>query len=353
MTRRLPPPPRVVVTLLVIVLLAVIGPASASATPRAGQLGIAAAGAMHNYSPDVLARELDGYRAVGARWIRVDVNWNVVQAQGPRSWNWAPFDRVILGARGRGIKVLGMIGYTPAWARPPGAGPLHPPSRVRSYARFAAAVARRYRRHGVHHWEIWNEPNVGRQWNPRAHVGRYSRLLRAASVALKRADRRAFVVSGGLSPSLNDRWNVAPARFLRGMYRNGVRRHIDAVGHHASTFPFRPSVRASWSAWRQMAWTSPSLRGVMRRHGDAHKRIWITEFGAPTQTSRAVSESAQAAMVTEAYALAGRYRWAGPLFWYSFRDIPGATDWHDFCGLLRADFSPKAAYFAYQALARR
>jgi hypothetical protein len=57
-------------------------------------------------------------------------------------------------------------------------------------------------------------------------------------------------------------------------------------------------------------------------------------------------------MLTEAYALVGRYRWAGRSFGTRSATSPG-DDWHDFCGLLRADFSPKPAYFAYQALARR
>jgi hypothetical protein len=327
--------------------------ASSASAARASQFGLAATGALHNLAPAALGRELDGYRGAGARWVRFDLNWSVVQAQGPRGWNWVPFDRVVRGARARGLRVLAVVSYSPAWARRPGTGPLHQPTRLRALTRFARAAARRYRRLGVRHWEIWNEPNLADFWQPRPNVAAYGRLLRAAYRGIKRADRGAVIVTGGLSPAVNSTTSVAPVTFLRRLYRPGARRYFDAVGHHASTFPYLPSVRASWSAWWQMAGTRPSLRSVMVRKGDRHKPIWITEFGAPTGGSRAVGEARQAQILQVGYRLVGRYRWAGPLFWYSFRDAtaPGG-DWQAHCGLVRADYSPKPAFGAYQALAR-
>jgi hypothetical protein len=331
-----------------------LGPTAPSASAaRSDQFGLAATGALHNLDPASLGRELDGYRAAGARWIRSDLNWNVVQAAGPRSWNWAPFDRVVRGARARGMRVLLVVSYSPGWARPRGTGPLHQPSNLRALTRFTRAAARRYRRLGVHHWEIWNEPNLAAFWQPRPNAAAYVRLLRAAYRGIKRADRGAVIITGGLSPATNTGTSVAPVTFLRRLYRSGARRYFNAVGHHASTFPYLPSVRASWSAWWQMAGTRPSLRSVMVRNGDRRKRIWVTEFGAPTGGSRAVSEALQAQILQAGYGLIGRYRWAGPLFWFSFRDAtaPGG-DWQEHCGLVRADYSPKPAFAVYQALAR-
>jgi polysaccharide biosynthesis protein PslG len=331
-----------------------LGPMTADASAaRADQFGLAATGHLHNLDPASLARELAGYRGAGARWIRFDLNWGVVQAGGPRSWNWAPFDRVIRGARARGLRVLAVLSYSPDWARPPGTGPLHQPSNLRALARFARAAAGRYRGLGVRHWEIWNEPNLADFWQPRPNAAAYGRLLRAAHRGIKRVDRRAVLVTGGLSPATNTGTSVAPVTFLRRLYRSRARRYFDAVGHHASTFPYLPSVRASWSAWWQMAGTRPSLRSVMVRNGDRRKRIWVTEFSAPTGGSRAVSEARQAEILRVGYRLIGRYRWAGPLFWFSFRDgtVQGG-DWQEYCGLVRADYSPKPALGVYQALAR-
>jgi hypothetical protein len=104
---------------IVALALALIAAAPASAqTPRPGQLGVAAGGGLHELTAEELAAELDVARDAGARWLRFDVNWDVVQAGGPDSWAWEPFDRIVEGARARGLKVLGTIWYTPAWARP-------------------------------------------------------------------------------------------------------------------------------------------------------------------------------------------------------------------------------------------
>jgi hypothetical protein len=92
----------------------------------------------------------------------------------------------------------------------------------------------------------------------------------------------------------------------------------------------------------------------MVAHGDGGKSIWGTEFGAPTGSAgQAVSEALQAKMVTDAYAQWKRLPFAGPLFWYSFRDAgTNAGDVEQNFGLLRHDFSPKPSFAAYQAAAR-
>jgi polysaccharide biosynthesis protein PslG len=328
------------------------------AVPSAGaarpdQLGIATTGGLEllTLRPAELAREFDGYRNAGARWVRFDFNWNVIQNRGRRHWNWAPYDALVGAARARGLMVLGTIDYAPRWARR-GASLSRPPRNMRAYARFAGRVARRYGPMGVHHWEIWNEPNVAAFWSPRPSVRGYVRMLRRASIAIKRANPGAVVITGGLAPAANTRTSLAPRTFVRRMYRYGARRYFDAIGHHASAFPYFPSVRERWNPWFQMHGTRVSLRSLMVRNGDAHKQIWVTEYGAPTATSRAVSEVAQANMVTEAYNLIAQYPWAGPLFWYSYRDrVPNPQWWMDACGLVRYDHSPKPAFLAYRALA--
>ncbi len=329
---------------------AVLAAPAAAQTPRPNQLGLAANGGLHNLPSGELDGELNVVRSAGAKWLRFDLNWAVVQAGGRNSWNWAPFDRVIRRARARGLKVLGTIWYTPGWARPAGTPPHRPPTRVANFGRFAAAAGRRYKRLGVHHWEIWNEPNLPHAWHARPSAAAYGRLLSSAARALRRVDRNAVVVTGGLSPAANDGTSIAPVTFLKRLYRAGYRNAFDAVGHHPHMFPYLPATKAKWSPWRQMFATRPSLRSVMIKHGNKGKKIWATEFGAPTGGDRAVSETRQAATVTQAYRLWAGYRWAGPLFWFSPRDR-GPVSWHTMCGLVRNNFSHKPSFAAYRAIA--
>ncbi len=86
----------------------------------------------------------------------------------------------------------------------------------------------------------------------------------------------------------------------------------------------------------------------MVANGDSNKKIWITEFGVPTNGPDPkwyVSEEKQSRMVTDAMKLYKTYDWAGPIFWYTLRDNGTTIDTNEnFFGLTRADKSLKPAY---------
>jgi hypothetical protein len=316
--------------------------------------GFALGGAIQNESSSALARDFDAVASSRARWIRMDLNWDLIQRDGPSSYDWGPFDRVVDAARARGLRVLATILYTPPWARPAGAEANTPPSNLGDYAEFAKTAVARYAPLGVHAYEIWNEPNNRDFWQPRADVGRYAQMLKEASAAIRAVDNEAFIVSGGTSPALDEGGNIAPVTFLQQLYASGAKGAFDAVGHHPYCYPAAPGDELWWSAWHQMNRPEHSLRTVMTANGDSEKQIWATEFGAPTNgpLGSFVAESTQAAMVARAYKLFDSYAWAGPLFWYAARDLGTSQDTREnFFGLLRNDFSPKPAFETFRALA--
>jgi hypothetical protein len=102
-----------------------------------------------------------------------------------------------------------------------------------------------------------------------------------------------------------------------------------------------------------MSETSPSARSIMTARGDGAKQIWATEFGAPTgSTTRDMTESAQAQLVTDSYAKLRSWSWAGPGFFYSYRDNgTNKSDLEQNFGILHFDWSPKQSYAAFQAAA--
>lgn len=305
------------------------------------------------------ARNLDSQKAMGAQIVRFDINWTSIQNGGPSSYDWGPFDAVVQGLNARGMKALGMIAYTPAWARPAGTTDKHAPTNVADYANFCEATARRYAPMGVHAWEVWNEPNLSAFFQPRPDVAKYTAMLKACYARIKAVDPSATVVTGGTAPapacSTSTCSTLSPVQFLQGIYANGAAGSFDAVGHHPYSFPYAPSTVADWSAWYQMFGTNPSLRSVMTANGDSAKKIWGTEWGAPTggaSGSGFVSESVQAAHISEAYRLFASYPWAGPLFVYNFHDNgTDANDRENFFGMIRFDWSQKPGYAAYRAAA--
>ena len=345
-------PPRLPAALAALTVIGSVSlavPATAAgANPLGSEMfGISTGGSIQNEDTQTMERDLDEIARTGSRWIRIDINWAQIQAQGPTSYSWDAIDRVVRAATERGMKVLGIILYTPSWARPPGTGGSHPPDPER-YAEFAGVAAEHYAAMGVHDYEVWNEPNIPRFWEPGPDPAAYTQLLRAAYPAIKTADPQATVLTGGTAPAF-DSAAVSPVDFLQAIYANGGGDSFDAVSHHPYCWPALPGGQAC-TAWLQMHATDPSLRSVMAVNGDGEKKIWATEFGAPTGGPNGVSEDAQASMILRSYSLWRTYEWAGPLFTYQGRDHgSNPTDGENFFGLLRYDYSEKPAFAAYRA----
>src|SRR5207249_4914313 len=140
------------------------------------------------------AHDMDMLQSSGAQWIRFDINWGVIQRGGPTSYDWSSFDRVVNGARARGLSVLGIIDWTPSWANSGNAKA--PPTNMSDYTSFATVAVQHYAPMGVHAYEIWNEENLGGNWGGKADAVGYVQMLKGAYTAVHAADPQATVVSG-------------------------------------------------------------------------------------------------------------------------------------------------------------
>lgn len=328
--------------------------------------GMSLSSSLYPLTDAALAARLDDLASLGVTWIRIDMAWTEVErAEG--AYVWGPIDRVVAAARKRNIQVLGLLLDPPWWARVEGCNDHHcAPRDVDAFARYAGKAAARYAPQGVHAWEIWNEPNIELFWKPAPSPEAYATLLIAAHTAIKKADGSAVVISGGLSPAETRGTRIAPTDFLTALYNAGAGDAFDAVGHHPYSYPATPNVYHDWSAWSQMAKTRINVRSVMAGHGDSTKKIWMTEYGAPTNGPRStatlenyktapggspVSEEVQALMLKEAVEGTTGVTWAGPLFWYSYKDN-GTASWtvENFFGITRSDGSHKPAYETLRSL---
>jgi hypothetical protein len=243
------------------------------------------------------------------------------------------------------MSVLGILSHTPAWARPAGTTSSTPPQQVSDFADFGRAAAARYGPLGVHTWEIWNEPNINDFWQPAPDANRYGELFRAAVPAVRAVDPSATLLIGGLTRGTDtaNGSRISQITFVERLYGNGAAQVADAIAVHPYSFPSLPSqtITTVVGGFADV----PALHEVMRRHGEGHKKVWITEFGAPTGTaSDAVSEIDQAIAVMQARKLVQEWSWAGPLFYFELRDrgTNPAIDEDNF-GVLRADLTLKPA----------
>lgn len=322
---------------------------------EACMLGLAVGIDAMRWKPELeLRNDFADYATLGVSWLRTDLNWGIIQAAGPASFDWTSMDRIVDLAAEHSIEVLPVVGSTPPWAWKNPDEP-SPPANVSDYASFLTAAVARYRPRGIRAWEIWNEPNLSGPWPPAPDPVAYARLLQAAHAAIKAADPNATVISGGLAaaPTTGPFWKIShysAVDFLEIIYSQGAGDAFDAVGFHPYSYPLMPDDPVSWNGWSLMA---GPIREVMESHGDADKTIWITEYGAPTNEGEAgVSEADQAEMLTRGQRMALGYPWAGPVFWYSYRDLGSdPANNEDWFGLVRQTSKPKPSYSTFQSLA--
>lgn len=300
-----------------------------------------------------LAAALDDAVTLHTPWIRVDLSWADMQPDSAGDHRWASTDRLVAAAGDRGLKVLGIVTYTPPWARAAGCTTFAcPPADGRQFARFAHDVAERYAGR-ISAYEIWNEPNLALFWTD-PDPAAYGRLLDLTIPAIRTADDEATVILGGLAALPTGDRSIDAADFIRGAC--GSRDcSVDAVAYHPYTFPRLASAEGDPpTAWARMLSDRPGSNGIrtaMAEVGLSDRRIWVTEYGAPTIGDRPgddhVSEAQQSAILRDALRSAEQDSGIiGAFFWYTWKDYDSYGSNEDGFGLRRTDGTAKPAFFA-------
>jgi polysaccharide biosynthesis protein PslG len=97
--------------------------------------------------------------ATGAKWVRVDLRWLLIEPDGPSPSegraDWQEMDAIVAAAERHGLELLPVVAYVPEWASPARDWWAYP--RAAPFERFFEAALRRYPQIGA--WELWNEPN--------------------------------------------------------------------------------------------------------------------------------------------------------------------------------------------------
>lgn len=172
-------------------------------------LGLQFHGAWTHYDATERDEVLDRIERSGARWVRLDVGWAMLQPRpGALDEDWAVplLDEVMDQLRERDLKVLVMFWLTPTWASS------EPDEFTAQYtspddpADYAAALGRVAQRWGdvVDAYEVWNEPNLEVFYHG-TDPETYADLLCATYPVVRREDPDARVVFGGLMYN-DDEW---------------------------------------------------------------------------------------------------------------------------------------------------
>ena len=151
-----------------------------------------------------------------------------------------------------------------------------------SYARDVAAMAAA----GADAIEVWNEPNIDREWpNGQISGGNYTALLAKAYNAIKAANGGTLVISAAPAPT--GWWGAAGCgadgcnddAFLSQMAAAGAANYMDCVGAHHNSGTTSPSVSSGRPEGNHYSWYFlPTLNLYYNAFGGARK-VCFTELG--------------------------------------------------------------------------
>jgi len=231
-------------------------------------------------------RDLQLIADAGFTWVKQHVGWRDIEGIQKGSYDWYAIDRIVHKAEEHGLDVLFRLDRQPLWAMAPEetrAGPVENPQ---DFGDFCHAIAARYRGR-VRAYQVWNEPNLAREWQhlPPDPVS-YVELLRACYVGVKIADPEALVISAGLSPTGSAPPDAIPdIDYLIAMYEAGAAPYFDLLGVHAPGFLYPPEISPEEVAEKHDGHRFfcfrhvEDAREVMIRYGDEDKQVAILEMG--------------------------------------------------------------------------
>jgi hypothetical protein len=264
------------------------------------------------------AAELARAQAMGARFLKLAVDWSAIAPISPPpgvdpanpndpTYRWAPLDATISAAVAHGLTPVIDIVEPPAWAQSPqGSGQTRPdPNQL---ALFARAAATHYdgTQPGlprVAYWEVWNEPNVSFFLQPQTQgssivsVDAYRTMINGFASAVHGVRSDNVVIGGALFPNAVRRPGVtaiAPLDFTRRLFclSTGAKPrrvcqttvNVDAWSVHPytsggpSTQPANPD-----NVWIANLKSLTTLIHAAQRVGTlvsmSPAQMWVTEFG--------------------------------------------------------------------------
>lgn len=332
---------------------------------------------------DVFDIHLSLIQRTGVKWIKLQFAWDLMEPQpGQFSEVYLAYRLLVQRANQQGFRVMISIVNAPDWARAT-AEEEGPPQDPQALAAFITQLMSDVRvdLYGNSYFnaiEVWNEPNLRREWNGATISGAsYMQLFDAAYQAIRAGEggHSVTVLTAGLAPTgINDGVSAVDDReFLRQMYQAGLANAAYqniGIGVHpygAANPPDALCCGTSTAGYdTHPSWfflnTIQDYRATMEQNGDSARQLWATEFGWGTYEGFTTSDGnpavppadppylgwltqeQQANYVMRAFEIAQSLPYMGPMilwnFDYSSQDYIDQSDPRAAYAMLRGGADP-------------
>lgn len=210
---------------------------------------------------------IDWMRVAGMNWVKRQVKW--YPGNDP-----AGLRGMIDEAHNAGFRLLVSVVGEP--------GRVTEPGYFDQYAAYVGGVAAQ----GMDAIEVWNEPNIDREWASGAIGGaNYTELLKRAYQAIKAANPNTMVVSGAPSPT-GFFGGCSPAGcddkpFIEQMYAAGAANYMDCLGVHYNEGILPPSASSGDPRGNPLHYTRyyPTMVNTYLTAFRSTRKLCFTELG--------------------------------------------------------------------------
>lgn len=271
--------------------------------------------------------------------------------------NWTGSDGLVASLAEAGVRVIPTFFGSPSFVNK---NPTKPPVKgkdLKLWRSFVKSAAQRYGRGGtfwrdheayggkvlpIKDWQVWNEQNSKQFWSPNPNPKKYGKLLKASAKSIRKGDRKANIVLGGMFADAK----MPFVKFMNGLYRvKKAGRFFDEVAVH----PYVPSIAG---LKRQLRLARKGARG--------NTGIRVTEIGWSSDGGGHPlnkGKKGQAKMLRKSFGLLKRKRksWnITGLNWFALRDTKNRATC-EFCrksGLFNVSGKPKPAWREFKKFSK-
>ncbi len=326
------------------------------------------------WRPETADRDVGLAKDAGLTWVKQIFAWRDIEGAAKGAFNWGNADNAVYLANAKRIDLLARLDNAPDWAAPgcynSANKTMGPAKNMQDWLDFLTAFVTRYKGR-VRAYEIWNEPNLSREWCSRPpNPAEYAALIKASYQKIKSIDANAMIISAGMTPTTQNNAQAMPdVQFIEQMYtamNNKSTGYFDVLGVHAAGYHAPPETspedaaknpaynHGEGSAGRIYTFRhAEDVRKIMVARGDGAKQIAIMEFGwtsdsvHPAYSWFRVDEATKGKYIVDAFKYAKQHwsPWIGAVFLIYFANPDWDKSYEEYWwAITEPDGTPRSAY---------